>query len=170
VFEGFFLSQIIFHNSSFCFKIFCLYFEPFAFNFQASHRQVQWNGKQNTAKVLGEKTNFFTIIRDPKLAKVLVAFFFSFFLASFLPPLRGKKLLSDLARLLALQFLKLFVFFVSFLPKNCFETYFFFFLLLPLKHQKVVMLVKTFKNVITIFNSKLVHGDVKNDVAVKRSD
>ena len=160
VFEGFFLSQIIFTTVRFASKFSVYILSLLLLTFKRLTGKYNGMGSKILQKFWGRKQIFLLLLGTRNSQKSLLHS------SCHLPRVvfttfEGKKLLSDLACLLALQFLNLFVclFFQVFFEENSSETYFFF--SLSLKQQKVVMLVKTFKNVTTIFNSKLVHGVVK---------
>lgn len=129
---------------------------------------MEWEAKYCKAKgkVLGEKTNFFTNIRDPKLVNLFVAFFFSSSSRRFYHLWGKKKLLSDLACLLALQFLKLFVclFFQVFFEENSSETCFYF---IVFEATKSCDVSKNFQKCNNNFQLKTGSRCCENDVAVK---
>ena len=154
VFEGFFLSQIIFTTVRFASKLSVYILSLLLLTFKRLTGKYNGMGSkilQSQRKSFGEKTNFFTNIRDPKLVNLFVAFFFSSSSRRFYH-LWGKKIIVRFGLSSCITIFKAFCLFVfsSFFRRELFWDLLFF--SLSLKHQKVVMLVKTFKNVITIFN------------------
>ena len=129
---------------------------------------MEWEAKYCKAKgkVLGEKTNFFTNIRDPKLVNLFVAFFFSSSSRRFYH-LWGKKIIVRFGLSSCITIFKAFCLFVfsSFFRRELFWDLLFFFIIF--EATKSCDVSKNFQKCNNNFQLKTGSRCCENDVAVK---
>ena len=128
---------------------------------------MEWEAKYCKAKgkVLGEKTKFFTNIRDPKLVKLFVAFFFSSSSRRFYH-LWGKKIIVRFGLSSCITIFKAFcLFFQVFFQKRTLLRLAFFFIIF--EATKSCDVSKNFQKCNNNFQLKTGSRCCENDVAVK---